>query len=93
MKKTRLPKGWTDERVRGVLQHYEEQSEDEAATEDSAAFPEGATTVIRIPRRLLPQIRAMIAKESAQRPAKESAKRPPRTKLTRKAAGKTRRTR
>ncbi len=35
---TGLPKGWDETRVRSVLLHYEEQTEEEAVAEDEAAF-------------------------------------------------------
>jgi len=38
MKKNRFPPGWDENRVRLVLSHYEEQTEDEAVAEDEAAF-------------------------------------------------------
>ena len=38
MKKNKFPKGWDEERVRRVLAHYEEQTENEAVAEDEAAF-------------------------------------------------------
>lgn len=33
----RFPPGWDEEKVRKVLAHYEEQTEEEATTEDEAA--------------------------------------------------------
>ena len=36
-KKTKLPPGWTDKRVREVIQHYENQTEDEQYAEIEAA--------------------------------------------------------
>lgn len=38
MKQSRFPKGWDEERVKRVLDHYENQTEDEAAAEDEAAW-------------------------------------------------------
>ena len=38
MRQNQFPSGWTEERVRRVLTHYEEQSEQEAISEDEAAF-------------------------------------------------------
>ena len=38
MKENKFPPGWDEERVRRVLAHYEEQTEDDAAAEDGAAF-------------------------------------------------------
>jgi len=40
MRRHRFPPGWDEERVRKVLAHYEEQTEDEAVAEDEAAFEE-----------------------------------------------------
>lgn len=37
MKANRFPPGWDEERVRRVIKHYEEQTEDEAVAEDEAA--------------------------------------------------------
>jgi hypothetical protein len=36
--KTKFPPGWDEERVRRILEHYENQSEDEAVAEDEASF-------------------------------------------------------
>jgi len=62
MKPTRFPKGWDDERVRQVLTHYAQQSEEEAVAEDEAAFEDPTQTVIEVPRELVPAIRELIAK-------------------------------
>ena len=37
-KRNKFPPGWNEARVRAVLQHYDEQTEDEAVAEDEAAF-------------------------------------------------------
>jgi hypothetical protein len=62
MKQSRFPQGWDEERVRRVLAHYEEQSEDEAVAEDEAAFEEPSQTVMEVPTVLVPAIRELIAK-------------------------------
>jgi hypothetical protein len=62
MKPTKFPKGWDDERVRQVLSHYNQQSEEEAVAEDEAAFEDPTQTVIEVPRELVPAIRELIAK-------------------------------
>ncbi|MGB9442697.1 MAG: hypothetical protein WCB15_32470 [Desulfobacterales bacterium] len=36
-KQSRFPKGWDEDRVNRVLDHYENQTEDEAVAEDEAA--------------------------------------------------------
>ena len=65
MSQTRFPPGWDEERVRRVLAHYEEQSEDEAVAEDEAAFEEPNQTVMEVPTLLVPAIREQIAKHKA----------------------------
>ena len=62
MKQRNYPKGWDAERVRQVLHHYEQQSEEEAVAEDEAAFEDRAQTLIEVPRSLVPAIRELIAK-------------------------------
>jgi len=62
MKQPRLPQGWDEERVRRVLTHYEEQTEEEAVAEDEAMFAEPSQTVMEVPTELVPAIRELIAK-------------------------------
>jgi hypothetical protein len=62
MKENRFPPGWDEERVRRVLAHYEQQSEEEAVAEDEAAFEDPTQTVMEVPRELVPAIRELIAK-------------------------------
>jgi hypothetical protein len=38
MKQSKFPKGWDEERVKRVLDHYENQTEEEAVAEDEAAW-------------------------------------------------------
>lgn len=61
-----LPPGWTEERVRGVLTHYEAQTEDEAVAEDEAAFGTESDTLIEVPLELMPAVRELIGKYQAQ---------------------------
>jgi hypothetical protein len=37
-RKSKLPRGWDEERVRRALAHYEQQNEEEAVAEDEASF-------------------------------------------------------
>ena len=60
-----FPPGWDEERVRKVLAHYEEQTEDEAVAEDEAAFEEATQTMMEVPYELVPAIRELIAKHHA----------------------------
>jgi hypothetical protein len=48
--------GWDEDRVRNVLGHYEEHSE-EATTEDEAALEDRGHTFMEVPNDLVPRIR------------------------------------
>jgi hypothetical protein len=50
MKRNRFPGGWNEARVRSVLGHYEQQTEDEAVAEGQAAFRLRDPTVIVLPK-------------------------------------------
>ena len=65
MKQGKFPPGWDEERVRRVLSHYEEQSEQEAVAEDEAAVEDNTQTVMEIPNDLVPAVRELIAKRRA----------------------------
>jgi len=60
MKRNRFPAGWDETRVRRVLEHYEQQTEDEAVAEDEAAFQSRGQTVMVVPKRLVPEITRLI---------------------------------
>ena len=62
MKKSKFPQGWDEDRVRQVIAHYEEQTEEEALAEDEAAFEDSTQTVMGIPLELVPAVRELIAK-------------------------------
>ena len=65
MRQDKFPPGWDEERVRKVLSHYEEQTEDEAVAEDEAAFADSTQTVMEVPHALVPAIRKLLAKHRA----------------------------
>ncbi len=56
-----FPRGWDEKRIRKVLAHYENQSEDEAVAEDEAAYEAEGQTVMIVPTDLVPVIRQLIA--------------------------------
>ena len=62
-KKNRFPAGWDEARVQAVLQHYEQQTDDEAVAEDEAAFSARGQTVMVVPRRLVPAITRLTTNE------------------------------
>jgi hypothetical protein len=61
----KLPPGWDESRVRRVVDHYESQTDDEAATEDREAFESTTHTVMEVPVELVPEVRQLIAKRRA----------------------------
>ena len=67
MKKSKFPPGWDEERVRKVLSHYEEQTEEEAVAEDEEAFEDRNAAVMKVPKKLVPAVREMIAKYEAEK--------------------------
>ncbi len=65
MKQNRFPKGWDEERVKRVLDHYESQTEEEAVAEDEAAWEDASQTFIEVPNELVPAVRELLAQKVA----------------------------
>jgi hypothetical protein len=61
MSQGNFPPGWDEEKVRRVLAHYEEQTEEAALVEDEAGI-EPSETVMNVPHDLVPKVRELIAK-------------------------------
>ena len=62
MKPSTLPKGWDEKRVSELLAYYEAQSEEEVVAEDEAIWLDPEQTTIEVPSRLVPAVRAFIAR-------------------------------
>jgi hypothetical protein len=62
MRQNKYPPGWDENRVRRVMTHYEQQTEEEAVAEDEAAFEDEGLAMVEIPKELVPAVREMIAK-------------------------------
>jgi hypothetical protein len=60
-----FPPGWDEERVRRLIAHYEEQTEEEAVAEDEAAFEDETQVSMMIPVELVPAVRELIAKHQS----------------------------
>ncbi len=58
----KFPRGWDQARVRKVLAHYENQTEDEAVAEDEAAYQAEGQTVMIVPTDLVPAVRQLLAR-------------------------------
>ena len=65
MRQSRFPKGWDEKRVKSVLDHYENQNEDEAVAEDEAAWEDVSQTFVEVPNELVPAVRELLAKKIA----------------------------
>jgi hypothetical protein len=65
MKQNKFPPGWDEERVRRVLEHHENQTDEEAIAEDESAFESRTDTVMAVPNDLVSAVRELIAKRRA----------------------------
>lgn len=61
MKKNKHPKGWDKDRIKRVLEHYENQTDEEAMLEDEAAFEGASETTMRIPTALITDVGKLIS--------------------------------
>ena len=60
--KQKFPRGWDEERVRRVIEHYDKIAEDDLVAEDEAAFSMPGETTISVPTELIPAVLKLIAK-------------------------------
>ena len=67
MKLNEFPPGWDEARVRSVIAHYEQQTEEEAVAEDEAAFQDESSTLMAVPNELVPVVLELIDKHAASR--------------------------
>jgi hypothetical protein len=65
MSDSKLPKGWDKDRIQRVLNHYESQTDEEAAAEHEAAHRSREHTLMEVPVDLVPIVRELIAKRRA----------------------------
>ncbi len=63
MKKQRLPRGWTEKRLRELAAHHDQQTEEEQADEIEAALSAEGQTIMVVPTELVPEIQALIARK------------------------------
>ena len=65
MSQPKFPPGWDEQRIREVLAHYENQSEDEQFAEIEAAREAEGITMMAVPTELAPEVRALIARRQS----------------------------
>jgi hypothetical protein len=63
MKKQRLPRGWTEKRLRELAAHHDHQTDDDHAAEIEAALSAKDQTVMVVPTKLVPEIQALISRK------------------------------
>jgi hypothetical protein len=61
-KGSKFPEGWDEERVRRLLDHYEQQSESEAVAEDEAVSEDDARVLVAVPKELVPEVCKLMAR-------------------------------
>ena len=59
------PPGWDAERVQRVLDHYERQTDEEAAAEDDARLLSPGVVLMEVPADIVPAVRELLAKRTA----------------------------
>ncbi len=66
MSKQKFPPGWDENRVKEMIVHYENQTEDEEFADIEEAREAEDITLMAIPTELVPEVRALLAsKQSA----------------------------
>jgi hypothetical protein len=63
MKEQKFPPGWDEERLKEVIAHYENQTEDEEFADIEAALEAEDITLMAIPTDLVPEVRALLARK------------------------------
>lgn len=65
MTQNQFPSGWDEQKVKRVIAHYEEQTDEEAVMEDESAWESSEATMMQIPLDLVPVVRELIAKQQS----------------------------
>jgi hypothetical protein len=81
--KQKFPPGWNEPQVRRVLDYYESQTDEEAATEIRSALE---NTTMEVPTDLVPAVRQLIAKRKSSR-ARATKRRNTRPRAASRARG------
>ena len=64
--KNEFPAGWNEERVQSVIAYYDQQTEAEAIAEAEEALQNESNVLIEVPIELVPAVRELIAKHTAE---------------------------
>jgi hypothetical protein len=63
MKKQRLPKGWTEEKIRKLAEHHDNMTEDQQVAEIEGSLKDDNQTMMMVPTELVPAIVKLINKK------------------------------
>jgi len=64
MNEQKFPPGWNESRVREIIAHYENETEDEQFAEIEAACEAEGTTMMAVPTELVPEVRALLVRKA-----------------------------
>lgn len=65
MKEQKYPPGWDENRVKQLIEHYENLDDDAQVAEDEAAQEAEGQTVMVVPSDLVPAVRELIARRTS----------------------------
>ena len=65
MSQSQFPPGWDEDRVQHVLDHYDQQTDEEAVAEDEAAWESTTHTTMDVPVDLVQKVRDLIGEREA----------------------------
>jgi hypothetical protein len=65
MREQKFPPGWDEKRVQELIAHYENQTEDEEFADIEAALEDKDVTLMAIPKELVPEVRALLARKQS----------------------------
>ena len=65
MRKQVFSPGWDEKRVKELIAHYENQTEDEEFADIEAAREAEDITLMAIPTELVPEVRALLARKQS----------------------------
>ena len=65
--KSQFPPGWDEQRVRELADHYDHQTDEDAAAEHEAALSRPDHTLMPSPCELVPQVHELLAEHEAKR--------------------------
>ena len=63
----RYARGWNRKKNQELIDHYENQTEDEAVAEAEAAFNDPQQTVMLVPHELVPKVNRLLSAHSARK--------------------------